>query len=339
MKVPVVASAARSEKPIRVVVIGVGYMGARHAVKVKYLEERDENVLLVGVADRDAARARSIASALDTIAVVDYRELLPIADAAIVAVPTLQHFDVVRNVLRAGLDVLVEKPLAPTLQQAETLCCEADDYRKILQVGHLEWFNPALLAVREFVNAPQFIEVCRTSFLPPTCDIDVVHDLMIHDLHIVHHLMRQEPTEISATGICVTRDTIDIAHACLEFPNGCVTHLTANRASPIRVRRYQIYQDDMVLVVDFLNQSSLAYRHINGSSVSQRYQANERAQGNQPDVLLLQLQGFLEAIQSGDAGAVAGLGVLSTLRTAHRIVEDICSLKPDGRVISEIGIL
>jgi predicted dehydrogenase len=151
--------------------------------------------------------------------------------------------------------------------------------------------------------------------------------------------MRQEPTEISATGICLMRDTIDIAHACLEFPNGCVTHLTANRASPIRVRRYQIYQDDMVLVVDFLKQSAVAYSHVNGTGVPRSCQVNQRAEENQADVLLLQLQGFIGAIQSGDAGAVAGLRVLNTLRTAQRIVEDICSSKPHSGVSSEIGIL
>src|SRR5262249_50258506 len=153
----IMVSAVRLRRPLRVVVIGVGRMGRAHATKVRALADSGEGVALAGVADRDEARAESVASAVGTVGVADYRQLLPRADAAIVAVPTGQHFPVVRDALWAGLDVLVEKPLAPTLEQAQALCRLAAAGGLVLQVGHVEWFNPALTAVRGLGRAPRHI--------------------------------------------------------------------------------------------------------------------------------------------------------------------------------------
>jgi len=325
-----------------VVVIGVGRMGRAHAAKVRALADSGAGVALAGVADRDAARAESVAPALGTAGVANYRRLLPRADAAVVAVPTGQHFLVARDALRAGLDVLVEKPLAPALDQAQALCRLAAAGGRVLQVGHVEWFNPALAAARGLGRAPSHIRAYRTSHgRGTTADVDVVHDLMIHDLHIILHLVGGEPEGVAATGRRVASDTIDVAHARLTFPGGCTARLTANRVSPVRTRRLDIYEGPTRLAIDFLQQSAVVTARRTRGRPFTTGPFVPPATGHVSDVLLTQLRGFLSAVQRGDAGAVSGDGVLGALRTAHRVLAAIAAegrRVPGGRESTSVAV-
>ena len=227
-----------TRSPIRVAVIGVGYMGARHAATASVLEALGGDLRLVGVADVDSPRANCIASRLGTRGVSDGRELFEHADAVVVAVPTQSHFEVVQAALGAGLDVLVEKPLTSMVSEGEKLLELAREGGRIMQVGHIEWFNAAMPAIRENVNSPRFVEAYRLApFTERAAGIDVVKDLMIHDIDILQQLLGEEPNRIEAIGVSVVSEKIDIANARLGFRCGCVASLTASRITPTPTRR------------------------------------------------------------------------------------------------------
>jgi predicted dehydrogenase len=293
---------------LSIAVIGVGRMGSRHAQVVARLRDRGVRVTLAGVADRHIERARSVAAATQTIGVDDYRELFYSADATIVAVPPHDHFGVVRDSLRAGLDVLVEKPFCSTLAQAAELCQIARSRRRLLQVGHLEWFNPAWHAAAALPQRPWMFDARRMGpSFHHRADVDVVYDLMIHDLHLIQAVVAEEPSEVFGDG------TVEFARATLIFPSGCVARLTASRVSSTRTRLCRIYRTTSMATVDFVEQS-----------VSLIDQNGVRALTVvQEDVLEAQLMAFLTATRSRWAGAVEGRAVLPTMQTAERIAKSL----------------
>jgi predicted dehydrogenase len=294
---------------IKAGVIGVGYLGKFHAEKYAALEQAE----LVGVVDLDAKQAKEIASSCKTRAFQDYRELLPQVEVVSVAVPTSHHFAVVQDCLEHGLDVLVEKPLATTVSEAEELVEQARALGRILQVGHLERFNPAVEELVHRVQDPQFIETHRLAFFKERgTDVDVVRDLMIHDLDLTLSLVPGKITEIRAAGVSALTDTIDLANVRLEFDSGCIANLTASRISFKSMRKFRLFQPHTYLSVDFearelavVEKSDQATFPIPGIKM-------DTLRFPPADPLLKEIAAFLEAVAtrrepvvSGEAGKAA----------------------------------
>lgn len=306
---------------LRIAVIGVGHMGRLHAAKVAALRDSEGSVTLSGVADIDPVRARDAGAEFGAPAVTDPRALLGAADAAVIAVPTLAHFPVVDAALGAGLDVLVEKPIAATLAEAEALIAHAAQRGRVLQVGHLEWFNAALLALRERVRRPRFVEVHRMGPYPGRAtDVDIVRDLMIHDIDIVQRLIGEVPESLEAIGVPVLSNEVDIANARLRFPGGCVANFTASRVSPTPLRKVRFFQADGYFSIDFLAQSAVILRREARAEGPPRIEI-EPMRFDPADALDAQLRDFLEAVRTRRANGEGARAALRALETALRVVE------------------
>ena len=241
--------------PVRVAVVGAGQFGRNHLRVVATLP----NAELVAVSDSDPDRAKAAAEEFG-IAAVDTNALAGIADAAIVAVPTSAHAAVGCALLEAGMDVLMEKPIASTLAEAQQLMDTAERYGRILQIGHLERFNPAVQAVTKRITTPLFFEIHRMSlFSPRSLDVDVVLDLMIHDLDIVLAMVGVLPEEVRAAGIRILSEKVDIANVRLAFPGGCVANITASRVSTERIRKMRLFQPHQYISLDYQKQEAVAF--------------------------------------------------------------------------------
>jgi len=290
-------------EPIRAAVIGVGYLGRFHAEKYAALEGAE----LVGVADLDEGRAAGVAAACRTRAFRDYTELLGQVSAVSVAVPTTQHFAVVQDCLNHGLDVLVEKPLAASLAEADALVELARERGRILQVGHLERFNPAVEELTRHVTRPQFIESHRMAFFKERgTDVDVVRDLMIHDLDLVLSLVRGRVTEVRAAGVSVLTDTVDLANARLEFDTGCTANLTASRVSFKSMRKFRLFQPHAYLAVDF-EARELTYVEKTGKGGGPVPGVELDLKCFPPaDPLLKEIEAFLQAVGHREEPRVSG---------------------------------
>jgi len=237
-------------KKIRAGVIGIGYLGTFHAQKYAAMDHVD----LVGVVDLDMGRAEKVAEELGTRAFSDYRSLFGQVDAVSVVVPTHHHYDVGMDFLAHDVDVLIEKPITSTLEEADRLIEFAESRGLLIQVGHLERFNPAVVALEDIVTPPRFIESHRLSiFKPRGIDVSVVLDLMIHDIDIILNFVKSDIKLIHAAGIPVITDEVDIANAHLEFENGCVANVTASRVSIKNERKLRMFQQDAYISVDFAN--------------------------------------------------------------------------------------
>jgi len=295
--------------PLRVGVIGVGYLGRFHAEKYAHLKETE----LVGVADLNQALAQEVAGALGAEAYSDYRPLLREVSAVSVAVPTSFHFEVVRDALEAGCQVLVEKPLSVTVAEADSLVRLARERRRILMVGHLERFNSAMEELKTRVSGPRFIESHRLAFFKERgTDVDVVLDLMIHDLDHVLSLTQAPVQEIRAAGISVLTDRIDLANARLEFADGCIANLTASRMSFKSMRKFRLFQTDAYLAVDFENRELTVAFKKEGAQGPIPGVTLESRRFPQEDVLLKEISAFVKAVLneqeppiSGEAGRAA----------------------------------
>ncbi len=323
-------------KPLRVAVVGVGAMGRHHANKVVELARSGGGVRMAGVADIDAERAAAAAKALGTRALNDRHELFARADVAIVAVSAVSHFEVARDALLAGLDVLVEKPIAVTLEDAEALVALAKRQGRVLQVGHQEWFNAALRVVRERIEAPRFAEIHRLGlFSERGTDVDVVRDLMIHDLEILQQLLGEEPERIDAVGVPVLTNHVDIANARLTFGNRCVANLTASRVSMTPMRKFRLFQRDSYFSIDFLEQKAVWFlRHPPKDGEPPRIEMEE-LKTDPEDSLRAQLEAFVRAvrrrsgIEAGEEGGVgvSGVEAAAALRTALRVIDAMPSIE------------
>ena len=302
-------------KNIRVAVVGAGQFG-RHHCRVVHESARAR---LAAVVDTDAARAAEAAAPAGALALADYRELAGRADAAIVAAPTCVHAEIGCALMAAGLDVLVEKPIAPDMQSAARLVETAERHGRILQVGHLERFNPAVAELEARTTLPLFFEVHRLSvFSPRSLDIDVVLDLMIHDIDIVLGLAGQTPREVRAAGISVLSGKVDIANVRLEFANGCVANLTASRVSTDRVRKLRLFQPGQYLSLDYGRQDLV----IVGVGPDRKV-GFENVAVAKAEPLALELEAFLDAVETRKTPKTSGDSARHTLGVALAILDKI----------------
>jgi len=300
---------------LRVAVVGAGVFGRNH-LRVLAECERAELVAAVDVDPENAAKA---ASAFQCQALGDWKALTGVVDAAIVAVPTVEHEAVTSGLLETGIDVLVEKPIAQDLGAARRMVDAARATGRILQVGHLESFNPAITALREAVTLPLFFEIHRLSvFSPRSLDVDVVLDLMIHDIDIVLSLTGATPEEIRAAGVAILSDKADIANVRLAFPTGCVANLTASRVSTERVRKLRMFQPSEYISVDYSRRDGVVY------SVSPERQIGfRRLEARNEEPLRLEVESFLDCVTCRAEPRVSGEQALRALDVALRILAEI----------------
>jgi predicted dehydrogenase len=288
---------------VRAAVVGMGYLGKFHAEKYAKIPE----VELVGLVDIREERAREWAEKLGTRACADYRELLGKVDVVSVVVPTDRHFSIARDFLEAASDVLIEKPITQTLREADELIAAARSLRRILQVGHLERFNPAFLAVRERIRAPLFLEVHRlTPFRGRGMEVDVILDLMIHDLDIILSLVNSETCRIQALGVPVLTENVDIANARLEFNGGCVANITASRVSGQDVRKLRVFQPESFVTIDYALKKTLFYRR-SLNPATRRIDIEATTLPVEPgDALEMEIRSFVHSSQNRAAPLVSG---------------------------------
>jgi len=315
-------------RELSIALVGAGHMGRLHAEKIDLLRREGVGIRLVGAADIIESRAHEVAGKVDAMASSDYRELLPLADAAIVAVPTSNHRSVVEGVLEAGLDVLVEKPIAANVEEAEALIALAERRQRVMQVGHLEWFNSAMRAVRERIDRPRYVEAHRLGRFPDRgTDVDVVRDLMIHDLDILQQILGEEPVQIDSIGVPVLTSQVDIANARIAFPSGCVANLTASRVSPTPMRRIRFFQRAGTFSIDFLEQSATVVQRASGASQGEPQIAVEKLEVDRGDALRDQLRAFVRAVRTRERPMVDGASGMGALRTAVRVIEAMPTLE------------
>ena len=304
--------------PTKVAVVGVGRFGRHHARVYHELTDAE----LVGVYDKDAARAAEVAKEYQCRSFERLENLFGAVEAATVAVPTEQHGDIGERLMEAGIDVLVEKPMARSLAEADGLIAAAERHGRILQVGHLERFNPAVTAARGILKTPLFFEVHRLSvFTERSLDVDVILDLMIHDLDIVLLLAGAEPEEIRASGLAVLTPKIDIANVRLAFENGCVANFTASRVSLETVRKLRWFQAREYISVDYARQdASVTKVDLAGG---QPKLSHQKLEPSRQEPLQLQLTGFVQNVRTRHSPEMDGNAGRRALRLAHQILEQI----------------
>lgn len=309
------------ERPLRTAVVGVGYLGRFHAEKYADLP----GSMLVGVVDRDLGRAREVADALGTEAFPDHRALVGAVDCVSVVVPTDAHRAVAADLLRAGIDVLVEKPLASTAAEGAALVRAAEAGGRILQVGHVERFNPALRAAAAVVSAPRFLECHRLApFVDRGTDVDVVHDLMIHDLDVIQSFVGTEVTHVESVGVPVLTPRVDIANARLRFAGGCIANVTASRVSLKKERKLRIFQHDAYVTVDYDQRIVRTCRRLAPERPGELPEiVVEEHDAGKGDPLRDEIAAFLEAVATRTPPVVGGREGLRALELAERIVASL----------------
>ncbi len=295
---------------MKVGVIGVGHLGRQHARLYAELS----GVELVGVADIQRPRAEEIASLYKTTPFTDYRDLFGKVEAVSLAIPTVDHARIGVDLLEHGVDVLVEKPIASTPEQAKALIDGAKLHKRVLQVGHVERFNPVVMAARELATRPQFFEIHRLAeFTPRSLDIDVVLDLMIHDIDIVLSLVPAAVREVRAVGIPILSQKADIANARVEFEDGCVANFTASRVSFEKTRKLRFFQPHDYISVDYASQTGIMVSLRMGRVTERKLEpVNE-------EPLKLELMAFAECIKTNRTPKVSGEDGLRALELAMRI--------------------
>src|SRR2546427_1415490 len=295
---------------MRVAVIGVGHVGKEHARLYAELPE----VELAGVVDILPPRAEEVAALHRATPFTDYHEIFGKIDAATLAVPTVDHARIGMDLLENGIDVLIEKPLAATLEEGRALIDRALRNNRVLQVGHVERFNPVVAAAREVATRPQFFEIHRlAAFSPRSLDVDVVLDLMIHDIDIVLSLVPVPVKEVRAVGIPVLSPRADIANARVEFEDGCVANFTASRVSFEKVRKLRVFQPHDYISVDYPSQT--------GTMVSLRMGGvtERKLEPAIQEPLKVEIRAFVECVQKRGKPAVSGEDGLRAIELAMRI--------------------
>ncbi|NVN89319.1 MAG: Gfo/Idh/MocA family oxidoreductase [Desulfuromonadales bacterium] len=302
---------------LRVAVIGVGYLGNFHAQKYSAIAD----VELIGVVDNNPQRAREIAKERGTTAYFDHRELIGKVDAVSVAVPTQFHHAVARDFLAAGVHVLIEKPITVTIEEADELIALAHARNLVFQVGHLERFNPVLMALDNILQEPRFIESVRIApFKPRGTDVNVVLDLMIHDIEIIQHIVKSAVERVDAIGAPVFTGEEDIANARILFENGCVANVTASRISLKSERKMRIFQHNAYITLDFQNRKLLVAQKGNGEIFPgiPNVKIEERELG-EADALRSEIESFISAILTHSQPLVSGQDGRMALSTALTI--------------------
>ncbi len=302
---------------INVAVIGVGHLGKWHADK--YAASEDCN--LVAVVDTDLDAARAVADKHGAEAVTDYQAILARIDAVSLVVPTSVHYPIAKDCLEAGIHCLIEKPITETVEQAQTLIDIAKAKNLTLQVGHIERFNSVMMDIDDILDKPQFMESTRLApFTPRATDVSVILDLMIHDIDIILDLIDSPIRHISASGISVLSDEIDIANARLEFESGCVANVTASRISRKRERKLRIFQKDAYISADFQEKILAVNRKGDEKTESGFHDITHNEKTYQDtDALNLEVLDFIRAIKTGNSPKVTGEDGKRALQAASEI--------------------
>jgi len=309
---------------LKLAVIGAGQFGKNHCRVI----QESGRAELAAVVDTNPARAAEIAAAFGVPAFADFRQVIGMVDAAVVAAPTTVHESIGRPLLESGIDVLVEKPIAHDLASAGRLVEAADRHGRILQTGHLERFNPAVIALERRASLPLFFEIHRLNlFSPRSLDVDVVLDLMIHDVDIVLALAGADPREIRAAGISILSHKVDIANVRLQFPNGCVANLTASRVSTERVRKLRLFQPHQYQSLDYTRQDLPVVSVGEGKQIG-----FEQAPVAKAEPLKLQLDAFLDSVETRESPKTSGAAARRTLGVALSILDKI---KEHAEVVSQ----
>lgn len=304
---------------IRCGVIGVGYLGRFHAQKYKQLP----HVELVGVCDVNAKQAHDVAEELDVQAYTDFHELIEIVDAVSIAATTLAHFDIAKACLEAGIHVLIEKPMTETVEQADLLIELAEQGDLKLQIGHLERFNTARLALDEFLVQPLFIESARLApFNPRGADVNVILDLMIHDIDLIQTMVKSPIVHLDAQGAAVLSSSIDIANARIHFANHCVANVTASRISFKTERKTRIFQSQSYISVDYHQKQFAVFTKDEGEMFPGIPNIVRHESALEPnDALLEEIKAFIECIRHDTTPLVTGEEGRAALATAQMITD------------------
>jgi len=305
---------------LKVGVVGVGHLGQYHAQKYAILPD----ATLVGVADLNFARAREVAARCRTAAFARPQDLLGRVEAVSIAVPTREHHGVAGAFLERGVHVLLEKPIACTLEEADRLIDLARRRSAVLQIGHLERFNPAVRAALPFLDRPLFIEGTRINpFTERGTDVDVVLDLMIHDLDLTLRLVSQPPVRVEAVGVPVMTNLVDIANARLEFASGCVANLTASRVSGRSERKMRVFQADSYLSIDCGRRTLTRVRRVVREGFPRPEMIVETPEVPAEDALEAEVRAFVQAVQTGGRPAVTGEEGRLALAVALSVLKEI----------------
>src|SRR5438477_8890644 len=303
-------------KKLRVGVVGVGHIGSNHARLYAEIPAAD----FTAVYDVDLARASAIVKKYGTAATRSLEEFAELVDAASVATPTNTHHEIALPLLQRGKHLLIEKPIAENPQHATELAELAARNQLVLQVGHVERFNPVLSALEKHLTHPRFIEAHRLSSYPNrSTDIGVVLDLMIHDLEIILHFVRSPVKKIDAVGVPVLSRSEDIANARIRFENGCVANVTSSRISPEQMRKIRVFQEDTYLSLDYQNQSGEIYRRLPTGLT------REEVEIEREEPLKRQLASFIECAATGRAPKVSGFEATAALELAVEITKRIAT--------------
>jgi predicted dehydrogenase len=310
-----------SKEKLKVGVIGVGYLGRFHAEKYALMDNAD----LIGVVDVNKERAEQVAKKLKTDAYVDYKEFIKKIDAASIVVPTPEHFTISKKCLENNVDVLIEKPMAATVEEADELIRISEAGGKIIQVGHLERFNPAVVALKDVIQMPRFIESHRLSIYNERgTDVSVVLDLMIHDIDIILNFVQSEIENIKAAGMPVISDHVDIANARIEFKNGTVANVTASRISGRDERKIRLFQKDSYISVDFKNHETVIIKP-NGTDKESLIPGMgiEKRRFSKGDALNDELKSFVRSVIHRSKPEVTGQMGREALKIAFDIMGQI----------------
>lgn len=304
---------------IRSAVIGVGYLGKFHAQKYAQLPDSE----LVAVCDTNLTTAQELAAQLGTQAVNNIDAILAQVDALSIVVPTQQHYSIAKKCLMAGKHILLEKPMTTTVAQAQELVEIANEQNVVFQIGHLERFNPAILALENVLETPMFIESHRVApFNPRGADVNVILDLMIHDIDIILDIVDAEVTHIDAKGVAVLSKDTDIANARLKFANGCVANVTASRAGMKSERKMRVFQHNAYISVDFQNKKLGIHRKGKGEQFPGIANIDSQEQVfEQGDALNAEIASFLNCIKQGSKPKVSGEAGMRALAAAIEITQ------------------
>lgn len=308
------------QKRLRTAVIGVGYLGRFHAQKYAQLDTCD----LIGVADKDAEKARQVSEEFSVSCYQDYEVLLNQVDAVSIVVPTVDHYQLAKACIQQGLHVLVEKPFTATLEQAQELIELSRKHQTHLQVGHLERFNVVFAEFQNLINKPQYIESTRISKFPERgTDVDVILDLMIHDIDLVLALLEDYPIEIEGVGTSVLTTKVDLANARLKFPGGCVANFTASRVSEKAERKMRIFQPGLYLSLDYGAGSARKLEVDSMENLAIDDLKPQTYQLGKNDALLEEIQSFLQSIYHQSPPLVTAEAGLQAMKVAWQIKAQI----------------
>lgn len=302
-------------KRVKVAVVGVGYLGGFHAEKYAAMSDVD----LIGVVDIDEERLSQIAQSVGSKPYNDYREILDRVDAVSIAVPTTLHSRIAIPFLEKGIAVLLEKPMTSNLDEAYEIIDAAKRGKGILQIGHLERFNPAIIALAGSIKRPMFIEVHRISpFRKRSTDVDVILDLMIHDIDIILSLVDSKIASVEAVGVPVLTDQVDIANARVRFESGCIANITASRVSLDVMRKIRIFQPDSYISIDYAKKAVDIYRLSSKKQI-----VHENTKISDTDALEAEIRAFVDAVRFNKTPVVDGIAGLTSIEVVDLIKKNM----------------